>query len=247
MQSLAQRNYVLRGAALALFLSACFPAAAQTRLNDQNLHGWYVYTGDHPLNDRWGAHLEGQWRRHDAGVRPQQLLLRPALNYRISERIALSAGYAYVGTSRYGSYPAQAAFPEHRLYQQVTVKQQAARLELQHRFRIEERWIGQTAPAAPWRYQNRFRYMLRAVVPMSPQWYGAVSNEIFLNLPPRNIASPYDQNRAFTGIGRKVNPYTRIEAGYLQQSLLQRNRRVLEWNHTILVGVYSVLPFGRLR
>ena len=33
--------------------------------------------------------------------------------------------------------------------------------------------------------------------------------------------------------------------GYMQQTLLQRNARVLELNHTIHFALYSSLPFGR--
>ena len=77
----------------------CVPVAAQAppqRLYDHNIHTWFVYAGDHPVAGRWGLHLEAQFRRHDGGVQPQQLLLRPALNYQLNSRIALSAGYAYV-------------------------------------------------------------------------------------------------------------------------------------------------------
>ena len=114
------------------------------RNHDHNLHAWFVYAGDHPVSDRWGLHLEGQWRRHDAGIRAQQLLLRPAINYQLSRAVALSAGYAYVTTHRYGEYPVQAPFPEHRIYQQATVQHKARRLDLSHRFRTEQRWLGQS-------------------------------------------------------------------------------------------------------
>ena len=160
------------------------PGAAQPRLNDSNLHGWYVYSGDHPLTDRWGIHLEGQWRRHDVGLRPQQLLLRPAVNYRLSGKVGLSAGYAFVSTHRYGDYPVARAFPEHRLHQQLMVRHGPPKLEFQHRFRLEQRWIEQRFSSDRWRYQNRIRYMIRAVAPLRRDWYLAVSDEVFVNLPP---------------------------------------------------------------
>ena len=232
------------------------PAMAQPsarRLHDHNLHTWMVYAGDHSLAGRWGLHLEGQWRRHDGGVRPQQILLRPAINYQLSRDIALSAGYAYVTTHRYGEYPVQTPFPEHRLYQQATIQRKAGRLDFLHRLRTEQRWIGQLriSPGADageraWRYQNRFRYMLRLVVPLKrAPWYFASSNELFLNYAPAHGARTFDQNRAFAGVGRVIGRETRLEAGYMQQTLLQRNARVLELNHTIQVALYSRLAFGR--
>jgi hypothetical protein len=229
-----------------------FPGFAQTsasRIHDQNLHAWFVYAGDHPVSSRWGLHLEGQWRRHDAGIRPQQLLLRPGINYQLSRAVALSGGYAYVTTHRYGDYPVQAAFPEHRIYQQATVQHKAKRVDLLHRFRTEQRWIGQrNQEDLTWRYQNRFRYMARVVMPLGKQpWYFAGFDEIFLNYAPTHGARVFDQNRAFVGFGRVVARETRVEAGYMQQTLLQRNARVLELNHTILFTVTSRVPFQRSR
>jgi hypothetical protein len=88
--------------------------------------------------------------------------------------------------------------------------------------------------------------MLRLVVPLKRvPWYFASSNEIFLNYAPTHGTRPFDQNRAFAGIGRKIGQLTRVEAGYMQQTLLQRNARVLELNHTIQVAVLSRLPLRR--
>jgi len=92
------------------------PAIAQT---DSNFHGWLMYFGDHPVSDRWGAHLEAQFRRTNGGLDPQQLRLRPAVNFTVNPHLMLTGGYAYVRTSRYGDYPAVAAFPENRFFEQA--------------------------------------------------------------------------------------------------------------------------------
>jgi hypothetical protein len=231
-------------------------AEAQTsieRLHDQNLHAWFVYAGDHPVAARWGVHLEGQWRRGYGGFRPQQLLLRPAINFHLSPSVMLSAGYAYARTHRYGEYPVDMAFPEHRIYQQASIQHKAGPLELTHRFRTEQRWLRQRALSTfgdltdfSWRYQNRFRYMIRFVAPLkTTDWSLAFSNELFLNYAPRHGARTFDQNRLYAGIGRRIARDTRLEAGYMLQTLLQRNARVLELNHTIQVSITSRLPFRR--
>jgi hypothetical protein len=193
------------------------------------------------------VHLEGQLRRHDGGLRGQQAFVRPAINYQLSRAVGFSGGYAYVSTNRYGEYPASAGFPEHRIYQQATVNHKGGGQEFQHRFRLEQRWIGQTPPAAAdtWRYQNRFRYMIRTTVPLRAEgWFLAFSNEIFLNYRPRHGARTFDQNRAYAGLGRRIARETNFEVGYLQQTVLQRSATVLELNHTIQLGIFSRLPFG---
>src|SRR5258708_3282912 len=96
-------------------------AGAQT-IQDTNLHAWFMYFGDHPVKGHWGIHLESQLRRADAGLTSQQFLIRPGVNYQLSKNILFTAGYAYARTSRYGDVPAKAAFPEHRLFEQMLIK-----------------------------------------------------------------------------------------------------------------------------
>ena len=104
-------------------LAAIIPvlAGAQT-IQDTNLHAWFMYFGDHPVNDRWGVHLESQVRRANAGLTWQHLLIRPGINYQLNKNVMLTAGYAYVRTSPYGDVPAKTAFPEHRVFEQALIK-----------------------------------------------------------------------------------------------------------------------------
>src|SRR5690606_28439385 len=98
------------------------------------------------VSERWGVHLEGQWRRHDGPLAPQQLLLRPGVNFQVNDAVMLTAGYAFVDTHRYGDFPAPARFPEHRVFQQAAVSHAVGRTRLAHRYRLEQRYIGQTSP-----------------------------------------------------------------------------------------------------
>jgi hypothetical protein len=233
-----------------LAVSAATAQIPSARVHDPNLHTWLVYAGDHQVAGRWGIHLEAQWRRHDAILRPQQLLLRPAVNYQVNPNIELSTGYGYVTTHRYGEYPVPAPFPEHRIYQQFALQHGAGGLQFLHRARTEQRWLGLAVAGSSsdraWRYQNRFRYMIRLAIPLRAQgWYAAFSDEIMVNYAPRRELRVFDQNRIFAGVGRSVGRDTRVEAGYLQQTLLQRNARVLELNHTLQVAILSRLSFRR--
>ena len=133
-------------ATLALVAAVCVAASCARAQNttgrvwDFNNNGWYMYFGDHQVRDKWGVHLEGQWRRNDVITNWQQLLLRPGVNYQMKENWMLTLGYAYVKTHPYGEHPIAHAFPEHRLYQQLLVKQRVGATRLQHRFRLEQRF-----------------------------------------------------------------------------------------------------------
>jgi hypothetical protein len=231
-------------------------AAAQdsspgTKLLDFNPHGWFSYSGDHPVSGPWGLHFDAQWRRSDFGTEWQQYQLRPGLNYQWSENLLLTLGYVYTRSYPYGEFPARAAFPEHRMYQQALVRHSAGAVRMQHRIRMEQRWIEYPNQPSEWTYQNRFRYLLKADFPLSKRedgsikWYLPVYDEIVIGIPPNYGARPFDQNRIFAGVGYSTGPVN-FELGYLKQFLGQRNGRVFEFNSTLFFTATSNVPLAKL-
>lgn len=235
----------------ALILSASTALAAGGDKHADNTNMWWNYVGDHPLgNTPWGLHLEMQNRRADFGENWQQLLIRPGINYAISPTVALSAGYAYVRTEPYGELPVPAEFDEHRIWEQVSVKTKVLGLEWTHRVRLEQRWIEELNKDNSfnnWRMENRFRYMLRTQVPLGStgRSYLAVWDEVFLNFGGNIVKNNFDQNRAFLGFGYKITPTTRLEVGYMEQTVQRRGGDKWEANHTPSIWLMSAWPFGR--
>ncbi len=229
-------------------------AQTEPYIIDYNRHGWYTYSGDHRVAGRWGVHFDGQWRRAELITRWQQFQLRPAVNYQASPNVLLTTGYAYTRTYPYGEFPVRAAFPEHRIYEQAMITQRRKTVTLSHRIRFEQRFIRYPQiPDRSWTYQNRFRYMLRGEVPIARDaddgrqtWFVPISNEILIGIPPNYGARPFDQNRLYVGIGRTIGKSAKVEVGYLNQFLGQRNGRIFEFNSTLFVGVISTLPLTSL-
>jgi hypothetical protein len=246
--------FLLPALLAAVFLTST--SLAGDKLTDSNGNLWLNYVGDHPLGDSpWGLHLEVQNRRADLGDSWQQLLVRPGVNYQISPTLSVSAGWAYVRTSPYGEYPALAAFPEHRAWEQVLHQFRLLDLEWSQRLRLEQRWIGEMARPTPaddfelanWRYENRIRYMLRTSVPItgSGKTYIALWDEVFFNFGSNVKGNHFDQNRIFIGIGRKLTASTRLEFGYMEQTVHRRGGNIREDNHTISVWLMSKWPFAQ--
>jgi uncharacterized protein DUF2490 len=230
---------------------AVFP---QDRISTTNEHAWYSYFGDHPVSKRWELHLEGQWRRHDLGLKWQQMFVRPGVNFVVNQNLILTTGYAFADTFRYGDYPVPYRFPEHRLFEQVLLKHKVGKLDLQHRYRLEQRFFGVRSDPAinhidSSRYENRFRHLTRVNIPLTDdnKVYVAASDEFFINFGESVAANVFDQNRAYVALGLPVAESTRIEIGYLLQILQQRNGVVFEYNHTLQVNLFSNLPFFKAR
>lgn len=220
---------------------------------DSNGHLWFNYVGDHPLGEGpWGLHLEVQNRLTDLGSDWQQILLRPGINYQISPTLSISAGWAYVRTWPYGDFPAAHAFPEHRAWQQVQHQFKFLGLEWMHRLRLEQRWLGEMGQdgggdwdVANWRYENRIRYLLRTTFPLTDggKNYLVLWDEVFFNFGENVVGNDFDQNRAFIGFGRKLSDTTRLEIGFMEQTVRRRGGNIREDNHTITVWLMSRWPF----
>jgi hypothetical protein len=54
-------------------------------------------------------------------------------------------------------------------------------------------------------------------------------------------ANVFEQNRAYLAVGKALHPTTRVEAGYMNQIVQQREGRVFEVNHTMMASVMSSL------
>jgi len=237
-----------------LALAALCLGSGSARAADQhadNYNAWFNYVGDHPLfGSPWGLHLEVQNRREDWGDEWQQLLIRPGINYTLSPTVTVSAGYGYVKTYPYGDLPVANEFDEHRIWEQVAYKMKMFGLEWTHRVRLEQRWIEEQNKAGDttnWRGENRFRYMLRTAIPLtaSKNTYLALWNEVFLNFGGNIQKNHFDQNRAFLGIGHKITPTTRIEIGFMEQTIQRRGGDKWEANHTPSIWIMSAWPFGK--
>ncbi|HYF03104.1 MAG TPA: DUF2490 domain-containing protein [Patescibacteria group bacterium] len=230
--------------ALLCFLKSSI-AEAQTRVRDDNTNAWLMYFGTARVADAWSIHTEAQVRRAELLETWQQLLLRTGINFHADETTALTLGYAYVDTYPYGDFPAREVFPEHRVYQQMLLKGSLGRAALQHRYRLEQRWI-EVAGTGDWIFKNRFRYLLRANVPVigatleDGEPYVALYDEIFIGFGG-GVNNIFDQNRAYVALGWKFSKDFSAEIGYMHQLLAQGNARIYEYNHTLQLGaIYNL-------
>jgi len=153
-----------------LLISFCVSktiSAQNTRINDHNNIGWYVYNGTFKLNKKWGIHTEYQWRRDHVIKDWQQSLLRTGVNYQVNQKLSMRVGYAWIETFNYGGIPINGfgkQFTEHRAFQMATVNDKMGIVELSHRFMLEQRWIGRYTNASlakedEYFFVNRLRYI----------------------------------------------------------------------------------------
>ena len=243
-------------------------ASAQTqRVTDPNTNLWVSHWGDQRFHDRWSFHTEAHWRRADLGVNWQQLLVRPAINFHLNDQVMFTQGYNYYFNYQYGEYPIRFQNWEHHLYQQVQLNQPLGRVKLQHRFRMEERFIARlkasqedptTGVFDTYAYQSRFRYRAWVSVPLNsnaPMEPGTISvnfyDEVFLNFGDSQRLDYIQQNRISALLGYQMDQQFNILLGYLYQTIQRPGAStgadLMELNSTIHLALVYNLDLRRSR
>jgi hypothetical protein len=189
---------------------------------ESDLGNWLIYIGNKKIDSKWNWHHEVQYRNYNAIGDLEQLLLRTGIGYNLTENNNnLLLGYGFIHSQNYiANADEKVNVDEHRIFQQFITRQSFSRVQLQHRYRFEQRFIEDTD------FRVRFRYFLSLNVAINNSdivdktWYGSIYNEIFIN-GNQNI---FDRNRLYFGIGYKLSQSAKFEIGYMNQFLNSANR-----------------------
>ncbi|MBW7674900.1 DUF2490 domain-containing protein [Chryseobacterium chendengshani] len=196
-----------------------------------DLGAWYMYFGNNKISKKLNLHNEIQYRNFDGIGDLEQLLIRTGIGYDLNENNNnILLGYGFILSQPYVNGEKRENI-EHRIFQQFITKQKFGRLNIQHRYRLEERFLQND-------FRMRFRYYLGLNIPVTNKemlpktLYISAYNEIFLHLD-----SPvFDRNRVYGALGFVINKNMKIEAGYMNQIQENRNRGQVQ------IGFYNNIP-----
>ncbi|WP_288788684.1 DUF2490 domain-containing protein [Elizabethkingia miricola] len=198
---------------------------------------WLMLFGNEKINPKFNIHYEVQYRNYDFIGDLNQLLLRTGIGYNLSENNNnVLLGYAYVHSHNYDANQNITQLDEHRLFQQFITKQKFGRVQLNHRYRIEERFLQPKT-------EVRFRYQLGVIVPFNNTslvkntWYASVYDEIFINAKKE----AFDRNRLYAAVGYVINDKMRVEGGLMNQMLSNTDR------YQFQIGFYLNDVFSLIR
>jgi hypothetical protein len=236
-----------------VFIISSFSVLSQKNISTQFM-GWALYMGNHKLSNKVYFMSEYQWRRADGFQHWQQSLLRLGTEYVVNPKFAVMAGYAWIKTFPYGTQPVLREFNEQRIFEQVNHMDKVGRFELQHRYRIEQRFIEQYAKNSPGDvvqvnpvFRNRIRYRAMVMFPLSRKemanntLFLNVNDELFVGVGKGIAKNPIDQNRFIAALGWRFNPQTNVQVGYLNQFVIKSNATDMERNHSLWVSmVYNL-------
>lgn len=216
-----------------IFLLLCTIALHAQKSNTGN---WFIYFGNQKINKKWNWHNEVQYRNFNFMGDLSQLLVRTGIGFNLTENNNnILLGYGFINSQKYLSNSNEkVGTNEHRVFQQFITRQSFNKVFLQHRYRIEERFL-------PNDFQMRFRYFLGINIPINKPrleknaYYFSAYNEIFINAQ-QNI---FDRNRLYGAIGYIFNKNIKMEAGYMAQTLESTNRNQFQ------IVIFNNIPFNK--
>lgn len=225
------------------------PAEAFTQLGPNAKEDFRLWTPVYltvNLPSRFLAYMEVNPRIGDDVTNIDQLLLRPAIGYKLLDNLTIWQGYAWVGNFNQPSGPR--FFDENRIWQQASYTQSFLSVKFLSRTRMEERWIDHAAGTA-----LRFRQMFKLTypLPMAPDWALVGYDEIFINLNSvdtfdearlgsKGPGAGIDQNRFFLGVNKTFTSWLNVDIGYQNQMINQRTRdgNANLINHILMLQFY---------
>lgn len=212
-------------------LSLAVPGVSPVQAATDDEQVWFQAIGQGSItgNIVYFAEIQSRFGNSMDGL--DQMLIRPAIGVKLSDRLAVYQGYAYVRTPQAGGGETH----EHRSFQQINWS--LGRLvggPLSSRSRVEQRWLSHGQDMG-W----RLRQMLRLAVPIHNEAKGPAAliyaeGFVALNDTDWGARKGVDRLRSFTGVELPMSGKSTIELGYLNQYVKNRGRAD-DMDHVLLL------------
>lgn len=196
-----------------LFILLCTIPFTLFGQEDNKVGYWYMYFGNYKLDHRFNWYAEVQSRNHSLLGGAEQQLIRTGVGIELDEKNDnnLLLGYGYIETTASLSTNVKdESIEEHRIYQQLINQVKYGKLNLTHRFRLEERFIKSN-------FLFRLRYLLSIKIPINENLFKNNSfhlsfyNELFVD------KKLLERDRMFGAIGYAISDEVRLEVGIMTQ------------------------------
>jgi hypothetical protein len=206
----SRRPSILVLSALLAGLPLALPAHAEARHDEQV---WLQAIAQGPVTGDIVYFAEVQSRFGNGASQLSQMLIRPAIGAKLSERVSVYQGYGNVRTPIAGGGETR----EHRSFQQVNWSLgRPGDVSLSSRTRLEQRWLSNGGDVG-W----RLREMVRGAVPLGSDGKVALLawGEVFvaLNDTDWGARGGLDRLRGFAGLELPMSGKSTVEVGYLNQ------------------------------
>lgn len=216
-------------------------AFAQNTVAPKTAGYWLSYVGDNRFNPKVGIHSEAQLRNIFINESVSTKLVRVGLNYAVKPHVILTAGYAFIWNDPNADYLAASRVLENRPWQQLIVRQKSKVIFMEHRYRLEQRFIANKTTGVN-RTEHRIRYRFQTIFPLYSislklrHLFLLVNNELMINFK-KDPTQLFDRNRFVAGLGYQVRPNLNFQLTYMNQYALVASKGTSLSEHFVVFGI----------
>ena len=194
---------------------------------------WAIYFGNYGLAPRWSLFADAQQRFTAEPQNQRQTMLRLGIQRSLTDRSSFLIGAAGIPSQIVGE---ESRF-EFRIFEQFMSDHRWGRSYVRHRFRLEQRFLGNEL------LRQRLRYFVLFNIPLTgPNQapgvpYLSAYNELFVQGSAKGY---WDRNRFFLGLGYSFSPTLHMEFGAMAQT--SATGTALQWNALMLHSIPFLSP-----
>ena len=184
-----------------------------------------------------------------------QIYNRHAIGYIYSKSFNVSlGGVLRINFNTDESSEDRSVVPEWRIWHQYQYAMPLGSTMFYHRIRIEHRWTQGFAENSEFIFRNRWRYMLRAKVPLNNYkfepgtFYVSPEAELIMQSGKAVVASPMEDLRLTTTLGYIVQPRLTVAAGLMYSTgQTLENGGIYKQNWTFRIHMYFSPDFRKVK
>ncbi len=226
-----------------IFITFVCVCNTETHAQRNKFSGWFLNTQNVKLNNKFSFQFDNQLRTTHNWRSADIYFMRTGITMALKKGYAVAAGYIFVNFWKTVDN-VHDDISEDRLWQQIQFSKQYKKMSFQHRIRTEERWMPVIGVQKNKLYKkdilfnSRIRYWSRWLWPFSGKmnfqkgFYGGVQDEFIFNMTGSRYTNKmvFDQVRAYTGLGYKLNKKMDVEAGYMFMCLVTKEKKSMITN-----------------
>lgn len=188
-----------------------YSSNAQT---DHSLGNWNSIILKGKISQRFSLMGEGHIRSSNFDFKYDYFEAKTGISYSITKKLTGLFGTGLYNTDQPGGFfQTPSLQKEFRTWQELTLKQTCKRINLEHRVRLEQRFI-------PENYKNRLKYRLGLIVPVNKA--EMVQGSVYLTVADELFIPQYgpivEKNRFFAGAGYKMNENATLQIGCVKDT-----------------------------
>jgi len=198
-----------------ILLSISTHLYAQKNTEDY-LGSWYTLGLNHRFTEHFSLTPYAELRFYEPTSNYNLTFLSLNGNYHFKHNQTITIAYAYLDIDSVFDADNKPNTIEHRILEQYAKKHTLGVLNIQHRFRLEQRFLEFTDRNE---LQNRFRYRLNLKYNVNKMLFLSLTEEPFVNFQDQ----VFHENRFYIGIGFNVLKQAQLQMGFLKHHIRKNN------------------------